>query len=129
MIGEFQKPTVGILKHTNPCGVASDEDLVKAWEKLLPQIHRHHLEELSLSIIPLIKHLLRLYSSIFSEVIIAPSFTDEALEIFGKKKNLRLMIANGSLPADSLREVRSVIGGLLLQDRDMGSSKVTDWES
>ena len=67
LIGEFQKPTVGILKHTNPCGVASDEDLVKAWKKLLLQIHRHRLEELSLLIRPLIKHLLRLYRASFQK--------------------------------------------------------------
>jgi hypothetical protein len=51
-------------------------------------------------------------------VIIAPRFSDEALAIFRKKKNLRLMIAKGGLGADSLQEVRSVIGGVLVQDRD-----------
>ena len=128
MIGEFQKPTVGILKHTNPCGVASDEDLVKAWKKAFATDTQAPFGGIIVVNQTVDKAFAEIVSSIFSEVIIAPSFTDEALDIFGKKKNLRLMIANGSLPADSLREVRSVIGGLLLQDRDMGSSKVTDWE-
>ena len=128
LIGEFQKPTVGILKHTNPCGVASDEDLVKAWEKAFATDTQAPFGGIIVVNQTVDKAFAEIVSSIFSEVIIAPSFTDEALDIFGKKKNLRLMIANGSLPADSLREVRSVIGGLLLQDRDMGSSKVTDWE-
>ena len=128
LIGEFQKPTVGILKHTNPCGVASDEDLVKAWKKAFATDTQAPFGGIIVVNQTVDKAFAEIVSSIFSEVIIAPSFTDEALDIFGKKKNLRLMIANGSLPADSLREVRSVIGGLLLQDRDMASSKVTDWE-
>jgi phosphoribosylaminoimidazolecarboxamide formyltransferase/IMP cyclohydrolase len=128
LIGEFQKPTVGILKHTNPCGVASDEDLVNAWGKAFATDTQAPFGGIIVVNQTVDKAFAEIVSSIFSEVIIAPSFTEEALAIFAKKKNLRLMIANGSLPADSLREVRSVIGGLLLQDRDMGSSKVTDWE-
>jgi len=51
-------------------------------------------------------------------VIIAPRFSDEALAIFAKKKNLRLMIAKAGPGVDSLLDVRSVIGGLLVQDRN-----------
>jgi phosphoribosylaminoimidazolecarboxamide formyltransferase/IMP cyclohydrolase len=51
-------------------------------------------------------------------VIIAPEFDADALAIFGKKKNLRLMRAKVGLRADTLREVRAVIGGVLVQDRD-----------
>jgi phosphoribosylaminoimidazolecarboxamide formyltransferase/IMP cyclohydrolase len=51
-------------------------------------------------------------------VIIAPCFSDEALAIFSKKKNLRLMIAKEGLGSDSLMDVRSVVGGLLVQDRN-----------
>ena len=57
-------------------------------------------------------------ADIFTEVIIAPRFSDEALAIFAKKKNLRLMIAKEGLGADSLQDVRSVVGGLLVQDRN-----------
>jgi phosphoribosylaminoimidazolecarboxamide formyltransferase/IMP cyclohydrolase len=57
-------------------------------------------------------------AEIFTEVIIAPRFSNEALEVFRKKKNLRLMVARGGLGPESLREVRSVIGGVLVQDRD-----------
>ena len=55
---------------------------------------------------------------IFTEVIIAPAFTDEARAIFAKKKNLRLMIAKQAPGAENLLEVRSVIGGVLVQERD-----------
>jgi phosphoribosylaminoimidazolecarboxamide formyltransferase/IMP cyclohydrolase len=57
-------------------------------------------------------------AEIFTEVIIAPSFSAEAREILGRKKNLRLMTARGGLGAGALQEVRSVVGGVLLQDRD-----------
>src|SRR5690606_1148605 len=55
---------------------------------------------------------------IFTEVIIAPRFSDEARAIFAKKKNLRLMVARERLGAGELRELRSVVGGVLVQDRD-----------
>ena len=57
-------------------------------------------------------------AEIFTEVIIAPRFSDEALAIFSKKKNLRLMVAKGGLGADALQEIRSVVGGVLVQDRN-----------
>jgi phosphoribosylaminoimidazolecarboxamide formyltransferase/IMP cyclohydrolase len=57
-------------------------------------------------------------AEIFTEVIIAPRFSDEAMAILSKKKNLRLMVAKEGIGADSLQEIRSVIGGVLLQDRN-----------
>ena len=68
-------------------------------------------------------------AEIFTEVIIAPRFSDEALAIFGRKKNLRLMVVKGGIGADALQEIRSVVGGVLVQDRDrtlgdVGSFKV-----
>src|SRR5690606_1587890 len=55
---------------------------------------------------------------IFCEVIIAPGFTPEALDLFAKRKNLRLMIARDGVGAESLKDIRSAVGGILLQDRD-----------
>ena len=57
-------------------------------------------------------------AEIFTEVIIAPRFSDDARAILGKKKNLRLMVAREGMGADALQEVRSVVGGVLVQDRD-----------
>ncbi|HEY1764917.1 MAG TPA: bifunctional phosphoribosylaminoimidazolecarboxamide formyltransferase/IMP cyclohydrolase, partial [Opitutaceae bacterium] len=57
-------------------------------------------------------------ADIFTEVIIAPRFSPEALAVLGKKKNLRLMVAKEGLGADALQEIRSVVGGVLVQDRD-----------
>ena len=55
-------------------------------------------------------------------------FSDEALAIFAKKKNLRLMIAKGGIGADALQEIRSVVGGVLVQDRDRSMEKPAGWK-
>ncbi len=118
LIGEFQRPTVAILKHTNPCGVASADTLEAAWEKAFATDRQAPFGGIIVVNRTLEAPLARTIAEIFTEVIIAPRFSDEALAIFAAKKNLRLMIAKGGLGADSLREVRSVVGGVLVQDRN-----------
>jgi phosphoribosylaminoimidazolecarboxamide formyltransferase/IMP cyclohydrolase len=118
LIGEFEKPTVAILKHTNPCGVASADTLEAAWEKAYATDRQAPFGGIIIVNQTMGGELARIIAEIFTEVIIAPRFSPEALEIFAKKKNLRLMIAKSGIGADSLQEVRSVIGGVLLQDRN-----------
>ena len=118
LIGEFEKPTVAILKHTNPCGVASDETLELAWEKAFATDRQAPFGGIIIVNRTLEAGLARTIADIFTEVIIAPRFSDEALAVFAKKKNLRLMIAKEGVGAESLLDVRSVIGGLLVQDRN-----------
>ncbi|MDP1578869.1 MAG: bifunctional phosphoribosylaminoimidazolecarboxamide formyltransferase/IMP cyclohydrolase [Candidatus Didemnitutus sp.] len=128
LIGEFEKPTVAILKHTNPCGVASDTTLLGAWEKAYATDRQAPFggiivvnQTLGLEVAEQIK-------DIFTEVIIAPRFSEEARAMFAKKKNLRLMIAKGGIGADALQEVRSVIGGVLVQDRDRTLGNVREFK-
>ena len=128
LIGEFEKPTVAILKHTNPCGVASAMDLPTAWEQAFATDRQAPFGGIIVVNQTLDADLAEIISTIFCEVIIAPDFTPAARDIFGKKKNLRLMVAKDSLPADSLREVRSVVGGILLQDRDSAADRPADWK-
>jgi phosphoribosylaminoimidazolecarboxamide formyltransferase/IMP cyclohydrolase len=118
LIGEFERPTVAILKHTNPCGVASADSLLAAWEKAYATDRQAPFGGIIIVNQTLDLPLAQAIAEIFTEVIIAPRFSDEALALLAKKKNLRLMLAKGGLGADSLLEVRSVIGGVLLQDRD-----------
>ncbi len=128
LIGEFQKPTIAILKHTNPCGVASADNLVTAWEQAFATDQQAPFGGIIVANQSIDADLATIIAGIFCEVIIAPDFTPAAREIFDKKKNLRLMTAKGSLPADSLQEVRSVVGGLLLQDRDTMPDRPGDWK-
>jgi phosphoribosylaminoimidazolecarboxamide formyltransferase/IMP cyclohydrolase len=118
LIGEFERPTVAILKHTNPCGVASDDTLLGAWGKAYATDRQAPFGGIIIVNQTLGQDLAEQIKEIFTEVIIAPRFSDEALAIFSKKKNLRLMVAKQGIGADALQEVRSVVGGVLVQDRD-----------
>ncbi len=127
LIGEFERPTVAILKHTNPCGVASADSLLEAWEKAYATDKQAPFGGIIIVNNTLDGGLAKIIAEIFTEVIIAPRFSDEALAIFGKKKNLRLMIVKEGLGADALQEIRSVVGGVLVQDRDRTLGKVADF--
>ena len=117
---EFTEPTVVIVKHTNPCGVGSSEDLVDAWKKAfatdtaspfggIVSVNREVTPELAREI-----------NEIFTEVIVAPSFAEEALDLLRKKKNRRLLTVNQDRLRASTQEpqLKTVPGGLLMQDYD-----------
>ena len=122
LVAEFdpaRTAAVAIIKHANPCGVAVGDSLLDAYRKALA------CDPVSAfgGIVALNRKLdaeaARAIVEIFTEVIIAPEADDEAIAIVGSKKNLRLMIA-GALPdpRSQALTVRSVAGGLLVQDRD-----------
>src|SRR5476649_79355 len=117
LIGEFERPTVAILKHTNPCGVASADTLEAAWELAYATDRQAPFGGIIVVNRTLDGTLANVIKEIFTEVIIAPRFSDEALAVFAKKKNLRLMVATEGMGADALQEIRSVVGGVLVQDR------------
>jgi phosphoribosylaminoimidazolecarboxamide formyltransferase / IMP cyclohydrolase len=117
LIAEFDHSTVAILKHTNPCGVGSDKDLRKAWEKAFATDKQAPFGGIIVCNRPINEPLARAISEIFSEVIVAPEFEAEARAILQKKKNLRLMrLLTSAKEAVPARNVRSVAGGILVQD-------------
>ncbi|HEY5229118.1 MAG TPA: bifunctional phosphoribosylaminoimidazolecarboxamide formyltransferase/IMP cyclohydrolase [Opitutaceae bacterium] len=118
LIGEFERPTVAILKHTNPCGLGSADTPIEAWTKAYATDRQAPFGGIIITNRTLDADLAALIADIFTEVIIAPRFSPEALAILQKKKNLRLMVAKEGLGADALQEIRSVVGGVLVQDRD-----------
>ena len=108
-----------IVKHANPCGVAEDEDLVAAYRKAL----RCDPTSAFGGIVALNRTLdadaARAITDIFTEVIIAPDATEDAIAIVGAKKNLRLLLAGGLPdPRAAGTLVKSVAGGLIVQSRD-----------
>jgi phosphoribosylaminoimidazolecarboxamide formyltransferase/IMP cyclohydrolase len=120
LIGEFEEPTVAILKHTNPCGVGSDADLRKAWNKAFATDKQAPFGGIIICNRPLTEALAKMISEIFSEVIIAPDFEPEARSVLQKKKNLRLIrLATPARDARPAVDVRSVCGGVLVQDADV----------
>jgi phosphoribosylaminoimidazolecarboxamide formyltransferase/IMP cyclohydrolase len=112
---EFDEPMVAIIKHTNPCGAATGGDVLEAYRKALVadpvsafggvigvnrEVDGDAAEEMA---------------ALFVEAIAAPGFSAEARTRFAAKKNLRLVAVK---PAKTLRVVKQVSGGLLLQDAD-----------
>jgi phosphoribosylaminoimidazolecarboxamide formyltransferase/IMP cyclohydrolase len=121
LIAEFAEPTVAILKHTNPCGVGSDADLRKAWDKAFATDKQAPFGGVIVCNRPLTEALAKVISEIFSEVIIAPDFEAEARAILQKKKNLRLIrLLTRAADARPQSDIRSVCSGLLVQDADLG---------
>ncbi|MBR0558572.1 bifunctional phosphoribosylaminoimidazolecarboxamide formyltransferase/IMP cyclohydrolase [Neokomagataea anthophila] len=120
-VAEFSAPSVVIVKHANPCGVASAETLEDAWVSAL------RCDPVSAfgGIVAVNRTLdaatAKRISAIFTEVIVAPDAEPEALEVLAAKKNLRLLLTGG-LPdpkAEGLA-VKTVAGGFLAQSRDAG---------
>lgn len=125
LIMEFEKPACVILKHSNPCGAAqSTSSLTEAYRKALAVdttsafggivgLNRVVDEETAKAI-----------GEIFTEVVVAPGYTPEALALLEAKKNIRLLkvpdIAQGIKAKKQMLSSRRVTGGLLLQERDLG---------
>jgi phosphoribosylaminoimidazolecarboxamide formyltransferase/IMP cyclohydrolase len=120
LILDFVRPTVAILKHTNPCGVGQDdEDLRGAWQKAFETDRQAPFGGVIVSNRPLSESLARVIAGIFTDVIIAPDFEAEARAILQKKKNLRLIKLNDAYTtAKRAQVVRSAPGGVLVMDRD-----------
>jgi phosphoribosylaminoimidazolecarboxamide formyltransferase / IMP cyclohydrolase len=110
---------VVIVKHANPCGVAEGENLVDAYRKALRCDPVSAFGGIVAVNRPLDAEAARAITEIFTEVIIAPEASEEAIAIVGAKKNLRLLLAGGLPDARASGiTVKTVAGGLLVQSRD-----------
>ena len=121
LITDFVRPTVGILKHTNPCGVGQDlDDLRKAWQLAYETDTQAPFGGVIVVNRSLTEGLARIISSIFTDVIIAPDFDPEARAILQKKKNLRLIKLNTEAWEGVRKDpvIRSAPGGLMVMGRD-----------
>jgi len=118
---------VAIIKHANPCGAAIAPTIAEAYTKALRTDPVSAFGGIVALNRPLDAQAATEIVRIFTEVIIAPGASEEAIAIVAAKKNLRLLIADG-LPDPRSRDmtVRSVAGGLLVQDRDWGMVAESD---
>ncbi len=114
---DFAEPAVAIIKHANPCGIAVGADIAEAHRKA------HECDPVSAfgGVIatnrPVTAELAAQIAPVFTEVVIAPAFDDEALKILSKKKNVRLLVAEPYVTGGV--EMKPVSGGLLLQAPDL----------
>lgn len=129
LINEFTEdaPTLAILKHTNPCGVGQGATLREAWGKAFATDRQAPFGGIIAVNRPLDAGCAEAIAEIFSEVIIAPEFTPEALAILQKKKNLRLLKTHRSLLGSQPWDVRSVgADSFLMQQRDLKLTSAAD---
>jgi len=122
LISEFRAdgPTLAILKHTNPCGLGQGLNLKDAWDKAFATDNQAPFGGIIAVNKPLDKDCAAAIAEIFSEVIIAPDFTPEALEILNKKKNLRLLKILKCPCTATPFDIRSVgMDSYLMQERDL----------
>ncbi|MET0241808.1 MAG: bifunctional phosphoribosylaminoimidazolecarboxamide formyltransferase/IMP cyclohydrolase [Sphingobium sp.] len=123
LVAEFRDgpPTVVIVKHANPCGVATGETLAEAFKNALECDSVSAFGGIIACNRPLDGATAEAISAIFTEVVAAPDADDAARAVFAKKKNLRLLLT-GDLPdpARAGQTVALIAGGLLVQDRDNG---------
>ncbi len=118
------QPTVAIIKHANPCGIALGADIAQAYARA------HACDPVSAygGVIatnrPVTAEMARAVVDIFTEVIVAPDFEAKALAVLRSKKGLRLVKAEA--PARGGAEIRPICGGLLMQQRDLVDAEVDD---
>jgi phosphoribosylaminoimidazolecarboxamide formyltransferase/IMP cyclohydrolase len=120
-VAEFAAPSVVIVKHANPCGVASAATLAEAWTAALACDPVSAFGGVIAVNRTLDEAIAERIAAIFSEVIIAPDATEAAQAVLARKKNLRLLLAGGMPePARRERSLRGLAGGFLVQTRDFG---------
>jgi phosphoribosylaminoimidazolecarboxamide formyltransferase/IMP cyclohydrolase len=120
MIREFEEPTVVAVKHANPCGIGVGKDIFEAWTRA----YEADTTSIFGGIVALNRRVdartAKSMSKLFLEVIIAPGYDDEAVDILARKKNLRVLV----LPEEGFKkvaphwEIRKVVGGVLVQESD-----------
>jgi phosphoribosylaminoimidazolecarboxamide formyltransferase/IMP cyclohydrolase len=119
LVAEYDAPAVAIVKHANPCGAAIGETLRVAWDKALacdPVSAYGGVVALNRSLDAAVAEAI---GRVFIEVVIAPDVTREAAVILARKTALRLLVTGGVPdPATPGKDLRSVSGGILVQERD-----------
>ena len=125
LVNRFDGPAAVVVKHANPCGVALADDIVSAYRGA------HECDPVSAfgGIValnrPVPRELAEALAPVFTEVVVAPSYEPGALEVFARKANVRVITA--PLPTGEPVELRTLDGGLLVQEADPVSLDRTNW--
>jgi len=127
LMAEFEDatPTVAILKHTNPCGVGTADSLEVAYHKAFATDRQSPFGGIVVVNRALDRATAEAINAVFTELIIAPSYEDGVLDFLMEKKNRRLIESLASARTETAPDVRSVVGGMLVQDVDatLGSAE------
>ena len=126
IVREFKEPFCVGLKHMNPCGAAIGKDIAEAWQRAyeadkvsiyggIVAVNRELTEEVALAMKPIVL-----------EIVMAPSFSKEALEVLSTKKNLRLLQVDMTASDKKVNQYVSVNGGLLVQQLDTDTVRIEE---
>ncbi len=116
LIYEFNEPTIAILKHNNPCGVASSLNPLEAWEKALASDPISAFGGIIVSNFNITYNIAVEINKLFFEILIAPNYDDESIKLFNSKtKRILLKIKKWEPEKYSLR---SILNGILIQEKD-----------
>ena len=117
LIAEFDETTFAVLKHNNACGIASRETILDAWKAALECDPVSAFGGVLIANRPIDLATAEEVNKIFFEVIIAPEYAPEALEVLKQKKNRIILVQKQ--PNVATKQYRSLLGGVLVQDRDL----------
>lgn len=116
LVSEFAEPTFVIMKHNNACGVASRPTIGQAWQDALAGDPVSAFGGVLIANREIDKECAEEINKLFFEVILAPSYTKEAMDVLASKKNRIILILNKIAPSE--RVFRSLLGGVAVQERD-----------
>ena len=123
---DFEGPAVSVIKHMNPCGLASHEDLTEAYRWALAGDPVSAFGGIVACNRKMDSVTAEEISKVFYEIVIAPGFDEDALDILKKRKNLRILeMSPGG--RDGGLDVKTVQGGFLVQTRDTGGEDPSSW--
>lgn len=120
LVKEFENPACVIVKHNNPCGVAESDDILTAYKLALQTDPKSAFGGIVAFNRELDGETAKILTELFLEVIVAPSFSQEALDILKSKKNLRLVKVKNFEKDTVGKDLKRLSGGYLIQDRDKG---------
>ena len=126
LVDEFEQPFFAVIKHTNPCGCAVGKNMLDAWRKALAGDPVSAFGGILACNRKIEKDVAEEIHKLFFEVLIAPEFSEEALEILKGKKN-RILLKRTFIP-EIKTITKSAVGGFLVQDRDQVVLQESDLE-
>ncbi len=126
LMGEFAEPTVAIIKHTNPCGVATRDTLIQAYLDALACDPVSAFGGIIIINGKVDKELAGEVNKLFFEILIAEKFEDDALELLKSKKN-RIILQKKSIDLP-VRQFKSILNGVLGQEKDLRTEQEEDFQ-
>lgn len=127
LIQDFDESVFAIIKHTNACGLAISNSCLKAYQNALAGDPISAFGGILATNMPIDEDVAEEINKLFFEVLIAPEFSDRALEILKSKKNRILMVQKG--PVNQEKQFKSILNGTLVQEKDSNIEKASDFKS